>query len=98
MAHGFFLELLILLASSLVVLSLCYPLRIPPILGYIVVGLLIGPGGLGWISSPESVAQLAEFGVVFLLFSLGLEFALPKMLACGPCAGWCWASVWGRFW
>jgi CPA2 family monovalent cation:H+ antiporter-2 len=81
MAHGFFLELLILLASSLVVLSLCYPLRIPPILGYIVVGLLIGPGGLGWISSPESVAQLAEFGVVFLLFSLGLEFALPKMLA-----------------
>ncbi|HXF07890.1 MAG TPA: cation:proton antiporter [Candidatus Acidoferrales bacterium] len=81
MAYGLFLELLILLASSLVVLSLCYPLRIPPILGYILVGLLIGPGGLGWISRPESVAQLAEFGVVFLLFSLGLEFALPKMRA-----------------
>jgi CPA2 family monovalent cation:H+ antiporter-2 len=81
MAHGLFLELLILLASSLAVLSLCYPLRISPILAYILVGLLIGPGGFGWISRPESVTQLAEFGVVFLLFSLGLEFALPKMRA-----------------
>ncbi|HEX4938004.1 MAG TPA: cation:proton antiporter, partial [Candidatus Kapabacteria bacterium] len=81
MPHGFFLELLILLASSLAVLALCYPLRIPPILGYILVGVLIGPGGLGWISRPESVVQIAEFGVVFLLFSLGLEFALPKMMA-----------------
>ncbi|MES1993127.1 MAG: cation:proton antiporter [Pseudomonadota bacterium] len=81
MPHGFFLELLILLASSLTVLALCYPLRIPPILGYILVGVLIGPGGLGWISRPESVVQIAEFGVVFLLFSLGLEFALPKMMA-----------------
>jgi CPA2 family monovalent cation:H+ antiporter-2 len=81
MPHGFFLELLTLLASSLTVLALCYPLRIPPILGYILVGVLIGPGGLGWISRPESVVQIAEFGVVFLLFSLGLEFALPKMMA-----------------
>ena len=81
MSHGFFLELLILLASSLAMLALCYPLRIPPILGYILVGVLIGPGGLGWISRPESVVQIAEFGVVFLLFSLGLEFALPKMMA-----------------
>lgn len=81
MSHGFFLELLILLASSLAILALCYPLRLPPILGYILVGMLIGPGGLGWISRPESVSQIAEFGVVFLLFSLGLEFAMPKMLA-----------------
>jgi CPA2 family monovalent cation:H+ antiporter-2 len=81
MPHGFFLELLILLASSLAMLALCYPLRIPPILGYILVGVMIGPGGLGWISRPESVVQIAEFGVVFLLFSLGLEFALPKMMA-----------------
>src|SRR5690606_24859931 len=56
-------------------------LRLPPILGYLATGILIGPHGLEWVSDSEDVRHLAEFGVVFLLFTSGLEFSLPKLSA-----------------
>ena len=76
-----FVNLLIVLAASLVVIALFRPLKLPPLLGYMCVGLTLGPGSLGWIEQHEDMPLLAEFGVVFLLFSLGLEFSLPRMLA-----------------
>ncbi|WP_321836016.1 MULTISPECIES: monovalent cation:proton antiporter-2 (CPA2) family protein [Pseudomonas] len=75
-----FANLLIILASSLVVIALFRRLKLPPVLGYLCVGLLVGPTALDWINDSPDLPDLAELGVVFLLFSLGLEFSLPKML------------------
>ncbi|GGX42360.1 monovalent cation:proton antiporter-2 (CPA2) family protein [Undibacterium squillarum] len=55
-------------------------LQLPPILGYLVVGVLIGPHGLGFAEDSEVTHEMAEFGVVFLMFSIGLEFSLPKLM------------------
>ncbi|MBV4523942.1 monovalent cation:proton antiporter-2 (CPA2) family protein [Pseudomonas sp. SWRI74] len=76
-----FANLLIILASSLVVIALFQRLRLPPVLGYLCVGLMIGPTAFNWVNESEELPDLAELGVVFLLFSLGLEFSLSKMLA-----------------
>ncbi|WP_339935895.1 cation:proton antiporter, partial [Undibacterium luofuense] len=55
-------------------------LQLPPILGYLVVGVMIGPHGLGFAEDNEITHEMAEFGVVFLMFSIGLEFSLPKLM------------------
>lgn len=76
-----FANLLIILASSLVVIAIFRRLQLPPVLGYLCVGLFVGPTALDWVNESEELPDLAEMGVVFLLFSLGLEFSLSKMLA-----------------
>jgi CPA2 family monovalent cation:H+ antiporter-2 len=76
-----FANLLIILASSLVVIALFRRLQLPPVLGYLCVGLLVGPTAFDWVNDSQELPDLAELGVVFLLFSLGLEFSLSKMLA-----------------
>nr|WP_279309869.1 monovalent cation:proton antiporter-2 (CPA2) family protein [Pseudomonas koreensis] len=73
--------MLIILASSLVMIALFRRLRLPPVLGYLCVGLMVGPKAFDWINESEHLPDLAELGVVFLLFSLGLEFSLSKMIA-----------------
>lgn len=73
-------SVLILLATAVMVVVVFRSLRLPPMLGYIIVGVAIGPHALGWIRETEVVHQLAEIGVVFLMFSLGLEFSLPKLV------------------
>ncbi len=70
---------LILLASAVFVVVLCRFLHLPPLLGYLIVGIAIGPNALGWIGDTPGTRHLAEFGVVFLMFSIGLEFSLPKL-------------------
>ena len=76
-----FANLLIILASSLVMIALFRRLRLPPVLGYLCVGLLVGPTAFNWVNESEHLPDVAELGVVFLLFSLGLEFSLSKMIA-----------------
>jgi CPA2 family monovalent cation:H+ antiporter-2 len=76
-----FANLLIIFAASLVVIALFQRLRLPPVLGYLCVGLMIGPTAFNWVNESEELPHLAELGVVFLLFSLGLEFSLSKMIA-----------------
>ena len=71
--------LLILLAVAVGVVVLCRILRLPAMLGYLLVGILIGPHALGWIPDAPETRHLAEFGVVFLMFSIGLEFSLAKL-------------------
>ena len=56
-------------------------LPLPLILAFLLVGMVVGPHALGWVAATETTGTLAEFGVVFLLFTLGLEFSLPRMLA-----------------
>jgi CPA2 family monovalent cation:H+ antiporter-2 len=74
-------QILILLAGSVLVLSLVRRVALPPILGYLLVGLLLGPSALDLVTNEHAVALLAEFGVVFLVFTLGLEFSLARMVA-----------------
>jgi monovalent cation:H+ antiporter-2, CPA2 family len=71
--------LLILLAVAVGVVVLCRILRLPVMLGYLLVGILIGPHALGWIPDAPETRHLAEFGVVFLMFSIGLEFSLARL-------------------
>lgn len=82
MLHYTILEgILILLVSAVLVSTLFRRLNLPPVLGYLLVGVLVGPYGLSWIPDLDSTHQLAEFGVVFLMFTIGLEFSLPKLMA-----------------
>jgi CPA2 family monovalent cation:H+ antiporter-2 len=76
------LELTLLLLSSAVLGVVAFRmLHLPPMLGYLAVGILIGPHALGLAEESHATHTLAEFGVVFLMFSIGLEFSLPKLMA-----------------
>jgi CPA2 family monovalent cation:H+ antiporter-2 len=72
---------LILLASAVAGVVIFRYFGLPPILGYLAIGVLIGPHTLGLASDTATVKYLAEFGVVFLMFSIGLEFNLHKLRA-----------------
>jgi CPA2 family monovalent cation:H+ antiporter-2 len=72
------LTLLYLLAAVLGVVG-CRLMKLPPMLGYLLVGVLIGPNALALAQNSEGIRHLAEFGVVFLMFVIGLEFNLPKL-------------------
>jgi monovalent cation:H+ antiporter-2, CPA2 family len=74
------LTLLYLLAAVLAVV-LCRSLKLPAMLGYLVVGVVIGPNALALAQDSDSVRHLAEFGVVFLMFVIGLEFNISKLRA-----------------
>jgi CPA2 family monovalent cation:H+ antiporter-2 len=74
------LTLILLIAAVLGVVAFRM-LQLPPMLGYLTVGVLIGPHALGLASQSATTHTLAEFGVVFLMFSIGLEFSLPKLKA-----------------
>lgn len=70
---------IILLAIAVITVVIFRLLRMPPMLGYLLAGVIIGPHALGWIPDTDETRHLAEFGVVFLMFSIGLEFSLPKL-------------------
>jgi len=73
--------ILLLLASAVLVSTVFKRLKLPPVLGYLIVGLSVGPYGLGLIPDKEAIHSLADFGVVFLMFTIGLEFSLSKLLS-----------------
>jgi CPA2 family monovalent cation:H+ antiporter-2 len=73
------IDVLYLLAAAVIVVSAIQRLRISPVIGYLAAGVLIGPSALGAISDAEGVGEIAEFGVVFLLFTIGLELSLQRL-------------------
>ncbi|HXP28031.1 MAG TPA: cation:proton antiporter [Steroidobacteraceae bacterium] len=75
------LQILILLAASVCVVAAVRKLALPAILGYLAVGMLLGPHALSLAADNETTQLLADFGVVFLVFTLGLEFSLPRLVA-----------------
>ncbi|RST50713.1 monovalent cation:proton antiporter family protein [Variovorax sp. MHTC-1] len=77
---SFDLTLMYLLAAVIGVV-VCRYLRLPPMLGYLLAGVLIGPHALAFAENSEAIRHLGEFGVVFLMFVIGLEFNLPKLRA-----------------
>jgi CPA2 family monovalent cation:H+ antiporter-2 len=72
---------LLLLAAAVLGVVAFRMMHLPPMLGYLVAGILIGPHGLGIATENATTHTLAELGVVFLMFSIGLEFSLPKLVA-----------------
>jgi CPA2 family monovalent cation:H+ antiporter-2 len=76
---GFLSELLVLLAVATAGVALFERLKLPAIAGFLVMGALVGPGGIGLIGDPERVRELADLGVVFLLFEIGLELPLGRL-------------------
>jgi CPA2 family monovalent cation:H+ antiporter-2 len=88
--HGlaFLQDLAVVMIAAALAAVLCHRLRQPVVLGYILAGLLIGPHTppASFIQNEESIATLAELGIVFLMFSLGLEFNLRKLRAVGSTA------------
>ena len=71
----------VLLAASLIVTLVLQRIGAPTLIGYILVGLLIGPTGIGLLEASPQLELLAEIGIVFLMFNVGLEFSLPVLLA-----------------
>ena len=78
--HNTLQPVLVLLAAAVLVVVVFRSLRLPPLLGYLIVGVAIGPHALGWITTSDEVSTLAEIGVVFLMFSIGLEFSLSRLM------------------
>ncbi|MDD2663484.1 MAG: monovalent cation:proton antiporter-2 (CPA2) family protein [Dechloromonas sp.] len=72
---------LLLLGASVLAVVLFRRFNLPPVLGYLAVGSVIGPHALNLMHDVHQAEYLAEFGVVFLMFSIGLEFSLPKLYA-----------------
>jgi CPA2 family monovalent cation:H+ antiporter-2 len=73
------IEVVVLLALAAAALATTERLRLPSIVGFLIVGAVAGPGGLGLVAEPDRVRDLAEFGVVFLLFEIGLELPLERL-------------------
>lgn len=74
-------DVLILLLSAVLLVAIFRRLGQPVILAYLFVGMLLGPHGAAIVTGQAMMQTIGELGIVFLMFSLGLEFSLPRLLA-----------------
>ncbi|MFP5440829.1 MAG: cation:proton antiporter [Gammaproteobacteria bacterium] len=81
MLDNLLIQILLLLATAVAVVFTFQRLRIPTSLGYLLVGLILGPHTVGPTLHTEPIQALAEFGIVFLLFTVGLNYSLPQIHA-----------------
>jgi monovalent cation:H+ antiporter-2, CPA2 family len=80
MGFGILESFLIILCASLVASLIFHRLNLPIILGYVLVGTVIGPHVLGWVPNAHAIKELAEFGVALLMFTVGLQFSYRELL------------------
>ena len=73
-------DIVAIFCLSIGVLLVCHPVKIPPIVGFLLTGVLCGPTALGLVQNPHAVELLAEIGVVLLLFSIGLEMSGEELM------------------
>jgi glutathione-regulated potassium-efflux system ancillary protein KefC len=96
MEHGLLANALVYLAAAVVAVPVAKRLGLGAVLGYLLAGIAIGPWGFGLISEVETILQFAQFGVVLLLFVIGLELEPKKLLELRrPIFGWGTAQVLG---
>ncbi|MGD8873826.1 MAG: cation:proton antiporter [Gammaproteobacteria bacterium] len=81
MAHTIAIQLVVVLAVGTALVALLQYFGLSPILGYLAAGVLVGPFGLDWLPAGSATNLLAEVGVVLLMFTIGLEFSLPRLMA-----------------
>ena len=79
MAHAVLTELVLVMAAAVAAAALLRRLNVPPVVGFIVAGMLIGPGGLGLIRDRHQIEMVAEVGVMLLLFTVGLKLRLGDL-------------------
>lgn len=82
-APPFLSEMVALLVVSIVSAYICLRLKLVPIAGFLLAGVLIGPNALGLVRDVALVEDLAEIGVILLLFAIGVEFSLEKLARLG---------------
>jgi len=80
MESSFLRDIIVIFGLSIAILFVCHRFKIPTIVGFLLTGILAGPHGLGLISAVHEVEELAEVGVVLLLFTIGMEFSLKNLL------------------
>ncbi len=81
MGQGLLIDIFIIIWLSILVVLLFNKLRIPSIVGFLLTGLIAGPYGLKLITDETQVELISEIGVILLLFSIGIEFSLSKLLS-----------------
>lgn len=81
MEHTVALQWVMVLAVATVLVAMFQRIGLSPILGYLATGVLVGPSMLGWLADGPTIRLLAELGLVLLMFTIGLEFSLPRLLA-----------------
>lgn len=81
MIDEFLKAILLIFGVSGLIIFLLGKLKIPPIVGFLIAGTVIGPYGIGLIKSPHDVEIIAEIGVILLMFTIGIEFSIPRLLA-----------------
>ena len=81
MAHPLISTIVIALALAWVFGSAAHRLRLPPLVGYLIAGVLIGPATPGFVADQTLASELAEIGVILLMFGVGLHFSLEQLLS-----------------
>lgn len=79
--HSELSQVLLLLTAAVLAVSLARRMRLPTMLAYLVIGICLGPHGFSVLSESDAISTFAEFGIVFLMFSIGLEFSVKRLLA-----------------
>ena len=82
--HSFLLNILFYLVAAIVMVPLAKRLGMGAVLGYLVAGVVIGPWGFGLINNVEVILSFSEFGVVLLMFLIGLELEPKRLVAAAP--------------
>ncbi|MBI4430565.1 MAG: cation:proton antiporter [Candidatus Omnitrophica bacterium] len=77
--HAFLPDFLLVLIMATGVAFAFERMRLPATLGYLLAGMIIGPHGFGWLSHLQSIRQMAEVGVIFLMLTIGLEFSFDRL-------------------
>src|SRR6185295_19565346 len=75
----FLTEVVALIVAGAIIAYICFRLKLVPIVGFLLAGVLIGPNALGFVRDQELVDSAAEVGVILLLFTIGIEFSLEKL-------------------
>lgn len=73
-------EFVIIAGLSIAVIYICHRIKIPPVVGFLLTGAVFGPSALGLVSEAAAVETIAEIGVVFLLFSIGMELSISELM------------------
>src|SRR2546426_3119970 len=81
MTDTLLVKTLFTIVASAFVIGLVAPIRLPAAIGYLVAGLVVGPHGLQLLAASDEFRFLAELGIIFLMFTVGLEFSPPAMIA-----------------